>query len=73
MPSHQQTSDQFSHRPLARSRKAIRVHNSLSGQRCVFLRVSKKCWLLPIFLVSIMFGALIVLSEGSVVALYSEW
>jgi hypothetical protein len=34
----------------------------------MFLRVRKKYWLLPIFVVTITFGALIVLSEGSVVA-----
>jgi Family of unknown function (DUF5989) len=34
----------------------------------MFLRVRKKCWLLPIFFVTIMFGALVVLSEGSVAA-----
>jgi hypothetical protein len=36
----------------------------------MFLRVRKKYWLLPIFLVTIMFGAPIVLSEGSVAAEY---
>ena len=41
----------------------------------MFLRVRKKYWLLPIFFVTIMFGALVVLSEGSVVAAftYPEW
>lgn len=33
-----------------------------------FIRVRKKFWLLPILLVMAMFGALIVLSQGSVVA-----
>lgn len=34
----------------------------------VFLRVRKKFWLLPIFLVMAAFGGLIVLSKGSAVA-----
>jgi hypothetical protein len=33
-----------------------------------FLRIRKKFWLLPIFLVMAIFGALIVLSQGSAVA-----
>jgi hypothetical protein len=33
-----------------------------------FIRVRKKFWLLPIFLVMALFGALIVLSQGSAVA-----
>ena len=33
-----------------------------------FLRVRKKFWLLPIFLVLAIFGGLIVLTEGSAVA-----
>ena len=33
-----------------------------------FMRVRKKFWLLPIFLMMALFGALIVLSQGSVVA-----
>jgi Family of unknown function (DUF5989) len=33
-----------------------------------FLRVRKKFWLLPIFLVMAAFGGLIVLSKGSAVA-----
>lgn len=33
-----------------------------------FLRVRKKIWLLPIMLVLLLFGTLIVLSQGSVVA-----
>ena len=33
-----------------------------------FLKVRKKYWLFPILLVLIMFGALIILSQGSVVA-----
>ena len=33
-----------------------------------FLRVRKKFWLIPIFLILIIFGGLIVLSQGSAVA-----
>jgi hypothetical protein len=33
-----------------------------------FMRVRKKFWLLPIFLVLGLFGALIVMSQGSAVA-----
>ena len=34
----------------------------------VFLKVRKKYWLLPILLVLVLFGGLIVLSQGSAVA-----
>ena len=33
-----------------------------------FLRVRKKYWLIPILLVLLIFGALIILSQGSAVA-----
>ena len=33
-----------------------------------FLKVRKKYWLLPIFLVLVLFGGLIILSQGSAVA-----
>jgi uncharacterized protein DUF5989 len=33
-----------------------------------FLRVRKKFWLLPVFLVMAIFGALLVLTKGSAVA-----
>ena len=33
-----------------------------------FLKVRKKYWLLPIFIVLVLFGALIILSQGSAVA-----
>ena len=33
-----------------------------------FIRVRKKFWLLPIFLMIALFGALIVMSQGSAVA-----
>jgi len=33
-----------------------------------FIKVRKKYWLLPILLVLVLFGALIVLSQGSAVA-----
>lgn len=34
----------------------------------IFMRVRKKFWLLPILLVLALFGALIVLSQGSAIA-----
>ena len=33
-----------------------------------FLRVRKKYWLMPVFLMMFVFGALLVLAKGSVVA-----
>ncbi len=33
-----------------------------------FLKVRKKFWMLPIFLIMVLFGGLIVLSKGSAVA-----
>ena len=33
-----------------------------------FLKVRKKYWLIPILLVLVMFGGLIILSQGSVIA-----
>lgn len=33
-----------------------------------FLRVRKKYWMLPIFLVMVLFGGLVVLTKGTVVA-----
>jgi len=33
-----------------------------------FLKVRKKYWLMPIFVVLLLFGALIILSQGSAVA-----
>jgi len=33
-----------------------------------FLRVRKKFWLLPVFITLVLFGALIVLTQGSAVA-----
>jgi hypothetical protein len=33
-----------------------------------FLKVRKKYWLLPIFIILILFGSLIVLSQGTAVA-----
>jgi hypothetical protein len=33
-----------------------------------FLRVRKKYWLLPVFIVMVLFGGLIVLTKGSAVA-----
>lgn len=34
----------------------------------LFLKVRKKFWLLPIFIIMILFGGLIVLAKGSAVA-----
>lgn len=34
----------------------------------VFMRMRKKFWLLPIFIVMALFGGLIVLSQGSAIA-----
>jgi hypothetical protein len=33
-----------------------------------FLKIRKKIWLLPIIIIMIIFGALIILAQGSVVA-----
>ena len=33
-----------------------------------FLKVRKKYWLLPIFIVLVLFGGLIILSQGSAIA-----
>ena len=33
-----------------------------------FLKVRKKYWLMPIFIVLVLFGALIILSQGSAIA-----
>jgi|TARA_B100001079_G_C16096604_1_gene376422 hypothetical protein len=33
-----------------------------------FLRIRKKYWLLPIIIVLVLFGGLIILSQGSVIA-----
>jgi|TARA_B110000259_G_C13734890_1_gene290099 hypothetical protein len=35
---------------------------------CEFLNVRKKYWLLPILIVLVLFGGLIILSQGSAVA-----
>jgi len=34
----------------------------------LFLRVRKKYWLMPIFIVMVIFGGLIVLTQGSAIA-----
>ena len=41
---------------------------SLLGELWAFMRVRKKWWLGPIMLVLVLFGALIVLSQGSALA-----
>ena len=35
---------------------------------CKFLRVRKKYWLMPIIIILLLFGGLIILSQGSAVA-----
>lgn len=41
---------------------------SFLAELWLFLRVRKKYWLVPIFLVMLIFGGLLVLAEGSAVA-----
>jgi hypothetical protein len=41
---------------------------SFLGEFWAFLRVRKKYWLFPVFIVVALFGGLIVLSQGSAVA-----
>ena len=41
---------------------------SLLTERWAFLRVRKKFWLFPIVFMMVVFGALVVLSQGSAVA-----
>jgi hypothetical protein len=38
------------------------------GELWAFMRVRKKFWLLPIILVLLLFGSVLVLTQGSVVA-----
>ena len=41
---------------------------SLLSELWVFLRVRKKFWLFPIVFMMVVFGALVILSQGSAVA-----
>jgi hypothetical protein len=41
---------------------------SLISELWVFLRVRKKFWLIPIVVMSVIFGGLIILTKGSAVA-----
>lgn len=41
---------------------------SILAEFVTFLRVRKKYWLLPIFVMMIVFGALIVLTKGTAIA-----
>ena len=41
---------------------------SFVGERWMFLKVRKKFWLLPILVMLIVFGGLVVLTQGSEVA-----
>ncbi len=38
------------------------------GELWTFMRVRKKFWMLPIFVMMVVFGGLVVLTEGSAVA-----
>ena len=42
--------------------------NEFIGELWMFMRERKKFWLLPIVLVLVLFGSLLVLTQGSVVA-----
>jgi hypothetical protein len=44
------------------------AYMSLLGEFWAFLRVRKKWWLAPIVIILVLFGTLIVLSQGSAVA-----
>ncbi len=41
---------------------------SIVGELFVFLKVRKKFWLLPILVLMVVFGGLVVLTQGSAVA-----
>ena len=41
---------------------------SFLGEFWAFLRVRKKFWLLPIFIMMVVFGGLLILAQGSAVA-----
>jgi len=41
---------------------------SLLSELWVFLRIRKKFWLFPIIFMMVVFGALVILSQGSAVA-----
>ncbi len=41
---------------------------SILGELLHFLRARKKYWLIPVFVVMMVFGGLLVLSQGSAVA-----
>jgi len=41
---------------------------SIFFELCRFLRVRKKFWLMPIVVLMLMFGALVVLTQGSAIA-----
>ena len=44
------------------------AHTSLLEELWDFMKVRKKFWLLPIFVMMAVFGGLVVLSQGSAVA-----
>ena len=41
---------------------------SFLAELWMFLKVRKKCWLLPILVMMLVFGGLVVLTQGSAVA-----
>jgi hypothetical protein len=41
---------------------------SFLSELCLFLRTRKKYWMLPIIIMMVVFGGLVVLSQGSAVA-----
>ena len=41
---------------------------SLIAELWMFMRVRKKFWLLPIFIMMVVFGGLVILTQGSAVA-----
>ncbi len=41
---------------------------SIFGELWMFMRVRKKFWLLPIMIMMVVFGGLVVLTQGSAVA-----
>jgi hypothetical protein len=40
----------------------------LVSELCRFMRIRKKFWLLPILIMMVLFGGLVVLTKGSVIA-----
>ena len=53
---------------ILRVKWKINFNMSFIREFCEFLKIRKKYWLLPIILILVMFGGLIVLTQGSAVA-----